>query len=57
MRAGLIALALSLACFGVASAYVADTDSTHALPEPGTLSLLATGVAVGAASFLRRRRK
>lgn len=33
-----------------------DSDLTTIVPEPGTMALLLTGIGIGAAAFLRRRK-
>jgi hypothetical protein len=60
MRIGPIFSMLSMAVVAVATAsiaYAAGQDTGTAIPEPGTLALLTTGVAglVGASWWIRRK--
>ena len=61
VRIALIALGLLCSYTGIALAGTlgdADNDFTVRLPEPGTLTLLASGAAaLGGISWLRRRKK
>jgi hypothetical protein len=49
-----LSVAVSLMLVGTASAQIFDDFVT--IPEPGSLSLLLTGIGVGAASLWRRRK-
>jgi hypothetical protein len=56
LRVGVIALGLLGAFHGIAFAGVGDASLR--IPEPSTLTLLASGIAaVGGISWLRRRKK
>ena len=57
LRVGVMALGLLGALHGIAFAD-ASPDLAFTIPEPGTLTLLASGiVALGGVSWLRRRKK
>jgi len=56
LRVGVIALGLLGAFHGIA--FAGPADLALRIPEPGTLTLLASGIAaVGGISWLRRRKK
>jgi hypothetical protein len=58
VRVGVIALGLLGAFHGIAFAGVSQGDASLRIPEPSTLTLLASGIAaVGGISWLRRRKK
>jgi hypothetical protein len=60
LRVGVIALGLLGAFHGIAFADASPSpgDTSLRIPEPGTLTLLASGIAaVGGISWLRRRKK
>ena len=59
LRVGVIALSLLGVLHGIAFAFDASPpDLSLRIPEPGTLTLLASGIAaVGGISWLRRRKK
>jgi hypothetical protein len=58
LRVGVIALGLLGAFHGIAFADAVPGDLVLKIPEPGTLTLLASGIAaVGGISWLRRRKK
>ena len=58
LRVGVIALGLLGAFHGIAFADASPGDASLRIPEPGTLTLLASGIAaVGGISWLRRRKK
>jgi len=56
LRLAIVTLALSFSVVGTVWANAADADFAVALPEPGTLVLLLTGIGAGAAVFIRRRK-
>jgi hypothetical protein len=59
VRIALIVLGLLCSYTGIALAdFVGDADFAFAIPEPGTLTLLASGAAaLGGISWLHRRKK
>jgi hypothetical protein len=59
LRIALIVVGLLSAASGIALAQpFTDSDFTFPVPEPGTLTLLASGAAaLGGISWLRRRKK
>lgn len=58
IRIALIVLGLLSSYTGIALAVDLDDDFAVRLPEPGTLTLLASGAAaLGGISWLRRRKK
>jgi hypothetical protein len=55
LRVGVIALGLLSVSHGIA---FADTSPDFSIPEPGTLTLVASGIAaLGGINLLRRRKK
>ena len=58
LRVGVMALGLLGAVHGIAFADAVGSDLSVRIPEPGTLTLLASGVAaLGGINWLRRRKK